>query len=304
MIDARRDAQSTGEFAEFAATWRPRVEAALDQLLPAEDEAPTELHRAMRYAMFPGGKRLRPILALVAARCSGGDPERALVPAAALELVHTYSLVHDDLPCMDDDALRRGRPTTHVAFGEATALLAGDALLTLAFEAVAAAGGDAVRALARAAGALGMVGGQVGDLAAEGRAVDLTQLEWIHDRKTGALIVASLEVGLRAGGGDLSILEDLVAYGREIGRAFQIADDCLDVTGSAEELGKEPGQDAAHQKSTYPSLLGLERSLEVARELAASAANRAPDLCRAGPSLDDGVRLLQDLAFAVVARRA
>ncbi len=191
-----------GPFRSFVAEWAEAVEARLDALLPAAAVAPEQLHQGMRYVMFPGGKRLRPMLALLAARVTGGRPERALDAAAALELLHTYSLVHDDLPCMDDDDLRRGRPTCHQVYGEANALLVGDALLTLALEVVASAGGAAVICLARAAGSLGMVGGQVGDLEAAGRlseqlssAERRAALEWIHDRKTGALITASLEVG-------------------------------------------------------------------------------------------------------------
>ncbi|MDA0373282.1 MAG: polyprenyl synthetase family protein [Planctomycetota bacterium] len=295
-------------FLEFAARHRPAVEAELERLIPSAEVEPRALHAAMRHAMFPGGKRLRPVLALLAAEATGGDPRAALRPAAALELVHTYSLVHDDLPCMDDDALRRGRPTCHVAFGEANALLAGDALLTLAFEAVAEGGASAVKALAAAAGSLGMVGGQVGDLEAEGLGGDLTleRLEWIHDRKTGALIVASLEVGVFAGGGDPAALDAIRSYGRTIGRAFQVADDILDVTGTAEALGKMPGQDAAHGKSTYPSLLGLDGAMAAADRLAAEAAVLAESACRSGPDgagLESRVGLLQDLAYHVVARK-
>ncbi len=294
-------------FAALANHWRPRIEDALERVLPPSSESPERLHAAMRYAMFPGGKRFRPLLAMAAATAAGADePDRALRPAAALELVHTYSLIHDDLPCMDDDALRRGRPTCHRAFDEATALLAGDALLTLAFDAVADGGPEAVRVLAGASGSFGMVGGQVADLAAEGAAdMTLPRLEWIHDRKTGALITASLEVGWIAAGGDPGGREPVRAYGRAIGRAFQIADDCLDVTGTAAELGKEPGQDAAHQKSTYPALLGLEESRREARRLAEEAAALAGRIvAAAGRRVDSAVALLQDLAFRVIDRRA
>ncbi|MBK8976718.1 MAG: polyprenyl synthetase family protein [Planctomycetes bacterium] len=306
--DAVPAATGRGSFEAFCAEWRPRVEAELGAWLPPADELPARLHEAMRYTMFPGGKRLRPMLALLAARATDGDVEQALPAAAALELLHTYSLVHDDLPCMDDDALRRGRPTCHVVYGDALAVLAGDALLTLAFEAVATAGGDAAAALARAAGSRGMVGGQVLDLEAEdlGAAVTLPRLEGIHDRKTGALIVASLEVGMLAGGGDRGRWPALRDYGLAIGRAFQIADDCLDVTGTAQELGKAPGQDAAHGKSTYPALLGLPRSLEIAHELAARAAALAPQIraLPAGAAVDAAGAILQDLATSVVDRRS
>ncbi|MFO1051725.1 MAG: farnesyl diphosphate synthase [Planctomycetota bacterium] len=300
-------AAGAGAFAAFAAHWAPRVERVLDELVPGAEVEPRRLHQAMRHSMFPGGKRLRPLCALLAAEVTGGDPQRALRAAAALELVHTYSLVHDDLPCMDDDALRRGRPTCHVAFDEATALLAGDALLTLAFEAVAEGGVEAVRALARAAGSLGMVGGQVGDLAAEGRAGDvrLEELQWIHDRKTGALMTASFEVGLFAGGGRVAALEPLRAYGHAVGRAFQVVDDCLDVTSTAAELGKAANKDAARGKATYPGLLGLERSRQIADSLAKEAAALAPRIAWSGDpaALESRRGLLEDLALRIVARK-
>ncbi len=292
-------------FEDFAGKWRPRIEAELEGILPLAECAPRSLHGAMRYAMFPGGKRLRPVLALMAAQVTGGDLSAALRPAAGLELLHTYSLIHDDLPCMDDDELRRGRATCHIAFDEATALLAGDALLTLAFEAVASGGGQAVSALARAAGSLGMVGGQVADLEAEGdgQDPDLARLESIHDRKTGALITASLEIGAIAGGSS-DERGDLVEFGRLLGRAFQITDDCLDETGSAEELGKRPGADLAKDKLTYPALMGLESSREEAERLSRAAADLAPLICRGleGSGLDLGLRLLQDVASYAITR--
>ena len=192
-----------GAFRQFAERWSAEVEQALEQILPAAEEPPADLHRAMRYAVFPGGKRLRPTLALIGCHVSGGDPTATLRPAAALECLHSYSLVHDDLPCMDDDDLRRGRPSCHLQFGEALAVLAGDGLLTLALEVVAEGGSAAVRALARAAGSLGMVGGQAADLEAEGsRDRSLARVDWIHDHKTAALITASVEVGFS--GGDIS----------------------------------------------------------------------------------------------------
>ena len=294
-------------FAAFAAQARPDIEAALEAMLPAASEPPAALHAAMRHAMFPGGKRLRPLLALIGCRVTGGEVERALRPAAALECLHTYSLVHDDLPCMDDDDLRRGRPTCHRVFGDALAVLAGDALLTLALEAAAEGGAPAVAVLARAAGSAGMVGGQAADLAAEGSAaasVGLEQVEWIHDRKTGALITASLEVGALAGRGDTGRLGALREYGRLLGRAFQIADDCLDLTGTAEQLGKLPGQDLAAAKLTYPAVLGLDASRAAASELSERAVRLAP-AC-AGPSgrtgLDADIGLLQDTVSVLAAR--
>ncbi|MCR9248223.1 MAG: polyprenyl synthetase family protein [bacterium] len=313
---------ATETFAEFCAAWLPRVEAELERLLPPADEAPAELHAAMRHAMFPGGKRLRPMLALLGAQAVAGDPVRALRAAAGLECLHTYSLVHDDLPAMDDDDLRRGRPTCHVVYGEATALLAGDALLTLAFEAAADGGGQAVAVLARAAGSRGMVGGQVEDLAAEGADEaaagrhTLERLQWIHDHKTGALIAASLLVGAHAATADgesvpaelLGLLRD---YGDRLGRAFQIADDCLDLTGSAAELGKNPLADVAAAKLTWPALVGLEASLATARDLAREAGEIAARLgagvatWRGEPQarLDASVRLLQDCSTFTVERR-
>lgn len=304
--------------AAFARRYGPRIEDALDRLLPPASEAPTVLHEAMRYALFPGGKRLRPLLALVACRATGGNPEQALTAAAGLECLHTYSLVHDDLPCMDDDALRRGRPTTHTVYGEATALLVGDALLTVAFGAVATAGADAVARLAFAAGSRGMVGGQMADLEAEGGNGERTldRVAWIHDRKTGALITGSLLVGALASAGPTALPNDLAVqierYGDCLGRAFQIADDCLDLTGNAAELGKNPNADLALDKLTWPAIAGLDASLAMARGLADEAAALAPAIVRAavawrgghGPVLDDAVPLLQDLAFAAVERRS
>ncbi len=331
-------AGDAGSFRAFVGEHRDAVEAALLGLLPPVDAQPSRLHEAMHYAMFPGGKRLRPMLTLLGSVATGGAIDVALRPAAALECLHTYSLVHDDLPCMDDDDLRRGRATCHKVYGEPLALLAGDALLTLAFEGVAAAGGPAVAALGRAAGSLGMVGGQVEDLAAEGAlgggaagsgAADagaaesgagaagdnLARLRWIHDHKTGALITGALLVGAHAGAGPggapEQVVEVLAQYGDRIGRAFQIADDCLDLTGSAEELGKNPGADVALGKLTWPALLGLERSQEAARELAIEAAGLADELiCAAADwrsvprtALDDARMLLQDVASYTVERR-
>jgi geranylgeranyl diphosphate synthase type II len=318
---------AAGAFRAFVGEHQQAVERALRDLLPKADARPSRLHEAMHYAMFPGGKRLRPMLTLIGCAATGGGIAAALRCAAALECLHTYSLVHDDLPCMDDDDLRRGRETCHKVFGEPLALLAGDALLTLAFEGVATAGGPAVAALARAAGSVGMVGGQVEDLAAEGalgrsegasegRDEDnLERLRWIHDHKTGALITGALVVGAHAGAGSAGAPEHMVEivaqYGDRIGRAFQIADDCLDLTGSAEELGKNPGADLALGKLTWPALLGLERSQEAARELASEAAGLADELvCAAADwrsvprtALDGERRLLQDVASYTVERR-
>lgn len=293
-----------GGLADFAAEWRPRIEAALQSLVPATAVAPELLHAAMRYSLFPGGKRLRPILALIGCEVTNGNPDDALGPAAALELLHTYSLVHDDLPCMDDDDLRRGRTTCHRQFDEATAILAGDALLTLAFEATATGGAEAVRTLAKAAGSLGMVGGQVADLVAEGVAApSLEQVQWIHDHKTGALIAASLVLGAQAGGGDLSGLADLERFGTLVGRAFQIADDCLDLIGSEQNLGKRPGQDLVAAKATYPAVMGLSASRELAQELVAEAEELARTICSsASGELESRIALLRDVAQFTISR--
>jgi geranylgeranyl diphosphate synthase type II len=256
------------------------------------------------------------LLALLGCRAAGGEPATALRAAAAIECLHTYSLVHDDLPCMDDDDLRRGRPTLHRVHGEALALLAGDALLTLAFEGAASAGPAAIVELARAAGSLGMVGGQVEDLAAEAdRQHTLERVRWIHDHKTGALIVASILVGAHAAGAGAAIPGELIdplrRYGERLGRAFQIADDCLDLTGTAAELGKNPLADVALGKLTWPAIVGLPQSLVTARELAQQAADLTADIVAAtarwrglpGSALDGTAALLQDVAFVAVERR-
>ncbi len=266
---------------------RRGVEAALETLLPAAVGPAATLARAMRYAVLGGGKRLRPMLAIAACEACGGSTEDALEPAAALELLHTYSLVHDDLPAMDDDDFRRGRPTVHRAFGEAEAILAGDALLTLAFEVLATRPpgdefavrrAEAVRIVARAAGAAGMVGGQLADLEAERAPTRVEAVEWIHLHKTGALIAASVVVGAIHGGASEAARSEMERYGIETGLAFQIADDLLDATASREALGKTPGKDLRAGKATYPAVFGLEASrVEAARrvDLALAALERS-----------------------------
>ena len=261
----------------YLATRRAMVETALEQALAPAEGAPPRLLEAMRYALFSGGKRIRPILALAACEAVPAAPERALPFACTVEIIHTYSLVHDDLPAMDDDDLRRGRPTVHVAFGEAVAILAGDALLTEAFRVAAegalAAGVEQSRALgilaaiAAAAGASGMVGGQVADLEAEGVAADLALVESIHRRKTAALIAAAVAAGAVAGGAGEDRLRALAAYGQALGLAFQVADDILDAVAPTAVTGKRTGRDAEHRKATYPAVLGIEGARRVAREL-------------------------------------
>jgi geranylgeranyl diphosphate synthase type II len=242
------------------------VDAALERLLPAETLRPETLHKAMRYSVFAGGKRLRPVLVIAGAEAVGGTAERVMPTACAMELIHTYSLVHDDLPAMDNDDFRRGAPTNHKVFGEAMAILAGDALLTLAFRLVAdnaaksAALGDVVTEIADAAGHRGMVAGQVADLEAEGRSVGADAVDYIHAHKTGALIRASLRVGAMLCGADAAQLRALSVAGADLGLAFQIVDDVLDVVASSQELGKTAGKDQAQQKATYPAIHGIEAS--------------------------------------------
>ena len=264
------------------------ADAALEAWLPPAATAPARLHEAMRYAVFAGGKRLRPALALAWGEVAGATPERLAPALVALEVLHTYTLVHDDLPAMDDDDLRRGRPTCHKAFDEATAILAGDALQTLAFQAAAELGADGVRVLAKAAGSLGVIGGQQDDLDAEGQPIDASdacraRLDRIHRGKTAALIRASCELGVIASGDDA--LRGMAAtYGEAVGLAFQIADDVLDATASAAQLGKTPGKDAAQGKLTYVAVYGLERARsEARRRLDEALAVLAPLGVRAAP---------------------
>jgi geranylgeranyl diphosphate synthase type II len=281
LYDAPRPRSS---LAEYLAEARRRIDDALLRYLPAtggdDSGCPSRLAEAMRYSVTAGGKRLRPVLCLIAAEACGGEPARAaaLPAACALEFIHTYSLIHDDLPAMDDDDLRRGRPTCHKAFDEATAVLAGDGLLTLAFEVLArelkpaAAASACVLALAEAAGPAGMVGGQMADLLAEGRDDGTPEaLEAIHRRKTGALLRASLRMGAITGGADVEEIEALDAYGRAVGLAFQIVDDLLDVQGDEAKLGKRVGKDSGLGKWTYPGLLGVGPSRQRARQLADEA---------------------------------
>ena len=265
------------DFPAYLEAARLRVEAALaDSLGP---EKPESLREAMRYSLLAGGKRLRPILCLAACELAGCDSELAMPTGIALEMIHTMSLIHDDLPAMDNDDLRRGRPTNHKVYGEAKAILAGDALLTRAFEMVAlrSPGVPAERLLAvvgelsLAAGAPGLVGGQVVDLECEGKDVDLDTLEYIHLHKTGALLRACVLSGALVGGASEALQAALVSYARGIGLAFQIIDDILDVTASSEVLGKTAGKDLTADKTTYPKLLGLEQSRQRAASLVAEA---------------------------------
>jgi len=260
---------------------RLQVDEALGRYLPEAGDHPKEIHEAVRYSVFAGGKRLRPILVLTAAEAAGGQVEHALPPAAAIELIHTYSLIHDDLPAMDDDDFRRGRPTCHKVYGEALAILAGDALLTQAFillsgesPAPGIAGPARLRIIneiAQAAGSRGMVGGQVVDILQEDREVDLATLLYLHTHKTGSLIRACLRVGGIISSAGSEQIEALTRYGDRIGLAFQIVDDILDLEGNLETLGKRAGSDLRKKKATFPGLLGLEESRQRARSLVREA---------------------------------
>jgi geranylgeranyl diphosphate synthase, type II len=260
------------------ATLHKQVDRALDRWLPSEKARPVTLHRAMRYGIFAGGKRLRPILCLAAAEACGGTPGPALPAACAVECIHTYSLIHDDLPCMDDDDLRRGRPTTHKVFGEAVAVLAGDALMTIAFEILAQTKAtkryglqDFFLELATSAGSSLLVGGQVADMEAENRAATPKELLFIHRGKTAAMIAASLRLGAMSANATPAQVKALGKFGEHLGLAFQIVDDILDITQSSEELGKSAGKDAASGKATYPSVFGLEKSRREATRLTKTA---------------------------------
>jgi farnesyl diphosphate synthase len=280
--------------------WAERCERELDRQLPAPT-APQRLHAAMRHATLGGGKRIRPLLVYATGTALGASENDLDAPAAAVELVHAYSLVHDDLPAMDDDALRRGRPTVHVAFDEATAILAGDALQALAFDVLAnAPGSDAarvamLRALAQASGASGMVGGQALDLDAVGRALDLDGLRRMHAAKTGALIRAAVRLGALAAGADTPTLQRLDDFADALGLAFQIRDDILDVEGDPGLIGKTAGKDAANAKPTYPAILGMEAARAWLDELDARMRG-----CLAALPQDTGE--LQALARFAIAR--
>ena len=282
---------------------RLAVDAALERLLPAESAQPSSIHTAMRYSVFAGGKRMRPILCLETARIFSGDITPALHPACALEFIHTYSLIHDDLPALDNDDLRRGKPTCHKKFGEALAILAGDALLTLAFETIGAAPVPAERRVAiltevaAAAGTInGMVGGQVADIEAERKSVDAQMLEYIHRSKTAALIRASVTAGALCASASPEDVARLRRFGETIGWAFQVTDDILDVEESSAALGKTAGKDFAQQKATYPAVYGLERSHQIANELATKA------IAELSPYADRSSRLREIAEFLVLRR--
>jgi len=266
------------DLAAYMAERARAVDQALDRFLPSEAAPPESLHKAMRYSVFAGGKRLRPVLVAAGAEAVGGTLETVMPAACAVEMIHTYSLIHDDLPAMDNDDFRRGVPTNHKVFGEAIAILAGDALLTLAFRLLGdSAGADARRLrdvfveVADAAGSAGMVGGQVADIECEGKRVDAVTVDYIHSHKTAALIRASIRSGALLAGATPPQLEALRVAGNALGLAFQIMDDILDITATSEELGKTAGKDQAQQKATYPAVHGLEPSRRRAQALVADA---------------------------------
>ena len=251
-----------------------KIDRALDTFLPQEKTRPLTIHKAMRYSLFAGGKRLRPVLTLAAAEACGGRVDRAMPLACAIECIHTYSLVHDDLPSMDNDDFRRGRPTCHKVFGDGIAVLAGDALLTIAFEIVSHAKparrydmATLLREVAVAAGSRKLIAGQVADLEAEGKAAGREELRFIHENKTAAILTASVCLGAMSANATTKELSAMTKFGRSLGLAFQVIDDILDVTQTTEKLGKSAGKDIAAQKATYPSVIGLEESRAEARRL-------------------------------------
>ncbi len=289
---------------QYLAGKRQIVNDALNQLLSKGDPGDI-IHEAMTYALMAGGKRIRPILCLASAEAVNGNSEDALSAACAMEMIHTYSLIHDDLPAMDDDELRRGKPTCHVAFDEATAILAGDALLTLAFEILASESGknkkqalkslQIIRLIATAAGSRGMIQGQMLDMAAEGRTLTGDELEAMHALKTGALIEASMQCGALLADADNYKMNCIKSYARSIGLAFQVADDILNVEGNPAVMGKAVGTDALHGKNTYPSILGLDASRQFARKLVHQA-------LQAIESFDNKAEPLRALARYIIER--
>ncbi len=294
-------------FAQWLAQELARFENVAREALPPAERAPKRLHEAIRYAALGGGKRVRPLLVYGAGACAGASGDAAILDSAALavEFVHVYSLIHDDLPCMDDDVLRRGRPTVHVAYDEATAMLAGDALQAEAFRILADASASAevraalMRELAHAVGTAGMCGGQAIDLDATGKVLGLAELETMHRMKTGALLLASIRMGAIAMGGDATTLAALDRYGRAIGLAFQIVDDVLDVESTSEVLGKTVGKDAEQNKPTYVSVMGLAAARERAERLRIEA-HAALDAVEPGPLHVRTVRLRQLADFIVL----
>ncbi|HUW27868.1 MAG TPA: farnesyl diphosphate synthase [Sulfuriferula sp.] len=292
------------DFLAWSGNLQARIETVLERLLPDPQHAPQTLHAAMRYAALGGGKRVRPLLAFAAGEVAGADPARVEIAACAVELIHAYSLVHDDLPCMDNDMLRRGKPTCHVEYGEATALLTGDGLHSLAFELLSAhtlcdtpeRQLDMVKLLANAAGSRGMAGGQAIDLASVGQTLTLPELEFMHIHKTGALIRAAVLLGAYCGDAlDATTLAGLDRYAKCVGLAFQVVDDILDAEAPTATLGKTAGKDAEHNKPTYVTLMGSTRAKAFAAELHHDALNALAEF--------DSAQRLRELADFIVQRQ-
>ncbi|MCL2878130.1 MAG: polyprenyl synthetase family protein [Acidobacteria bacterium] len=289
----------------YLAETRKLVDRSLEKLLPPESETPAIIHRAMRHSIFAGGKRLRPVLVLATGECLGGRRDTLLHLGAAIEMMHTYSLIHDDLPALDNDDLRRGVPTCHKVFGEAMAILTGDALMTRCYQVLTELPGanDAARVriigeLAYATGTIrGMIGGQVADIESEGKPVDALTLEYIHHSKTGALLSACVRTGALAAGSDDAELETMTRFGSKLGLVFQIVDDILDVTANSETLGKTAGKDEKAQKATYPALYGVDVSRQKARDLVDGALS---DISGFGAGADT----LRELARFFISRTA
>jgi geranylgeranyl diphosphate synthase type II len=271
-------AKTQFDLQQFLATRTKTVNAALDKFLPSATTRPATIHKAMRYSLFAGGKRMRPALCLAAAAACGGKEADALPLACAVECIHTYSLIHDDLPAMDNDDFRRGKPTNHKVFGEGIAVLAGDALLTQAFEIAAQAKSwpryphrDLILEIAKASGSLQLVAGQVADLEGEGKKLSIAELKYIHERKTSALLCCSVRLGGMSANCTKAQLKALTDFGYHVGLSFQVIDDILDVTQTSEQLGKTAGKDTRSQKATYPAIVGLEKSRQIAEQLTAKA---------------------------------
>lgn len=284
------------------------VDEALETYLPQKDELPSSIHTSMRYSVFAGGKRVRPVLLLAACDAVGGDMQKAMPAACAMEMIHTYSLIHDDLPAMDNDDFRRGNPTNHKVFGEATAILAGDGLLTEAFILLSnpqctegldpAVLRQVIHEIAVCSGSRGMIGGQVVDMESEGQTdIDLATVLYIHTHKTGALIKASVRCGALLGGADGEDLDAITRYAEAVGLAFQIADDILDIEGTTEQIGKDAGSDQARGKATYPAVMGLSESKRRAEELVDVAIEA---LSRFGDKADP----LREIAYYIVKRKS
>ena len=280
------------------------VDAELKRQLPRENVRPVTIHKAMRYSIFAGGKRLRPILCLAAAEACGGEIENALAPACAVEIMHTYSLVHDDLPCMDDDDLRRGRPTSHKVFGEGVAVLCGDALLTEAFTIIAQTPNtkrytarEYVSELAITGGSRKLIGGQILDLEGEGKSLTKKQLIQIHEAKTAALLTSSLKLGAMTANATPKKLEAVTEFGYNLGLAFQVIDDILDVTQTTEQLGKTAGKDEVVDKSTYPAVMGLEKSKVEAAKFTKKALDALKPLGKKASRLDEIAHYMLDREY-------